>query len=237
LALIGEKETGTALTARDAHTPDGPRLEPVIAALDAPGPDRGALAAKVARSGYDLLEVQHTVTRLLGPAGSTPNPAATAGTGLSADLDLVARLIKAGSPTRVYQVSMTGFDNHAQEKTIHATLMTRLDDAISGFMAALHGDPRGAAVVIMTYSEFGRRPAQNGSAGTDHGTAAPLFVAGSGVRGGQFYGEEPSLTDLNEGNLKFTTDFRSVYATVLEGVLGVDGKSVLGSNYPTLKFV
>ena len=77
----------------------------------------------------------------------------------------------------------------------------------------------------MTYSEFGRRVAENLSGGTDHGTAAPLFVAGAAVKGGRFYGDEPSLTDLDNGNLKYTTDFRSVFATMLADVVGVDPRS------------
>ena len=89
----------------------------------------------------------------------------------------------------------------------------------------------------MTYSEFGRRVAENASGGTDHGTASPLFVAGSSVRGGRFYGEQPSLTDLDGGDLKHTVDFRSVYATMLDRVVGVDPKSFLGASYPTLALV
>jgi uncharacterized protein (DUF1501 family) len=239
LALTGEKETGTALGARAMHTPGGPLLEPVLALLDAPGPDRSDLAAMVARSASNLLAVQHDVDRLLSQSGSPASQTrtGTGGGGLSADLDLVARLIKAGSPTRVYQISMNGFDNHAQEKTAHANLMTKLDSGISSFLAALKSDPHGAGVVLMTYSEFGRRPAENASGGTDHGTAAPLFVAGPEVRGGKFYGDQPSLSDLADGNLKFTTDFRSVYATVLERVLGIDGKAILGTSHPTLTFL
>jgi uncharacterized protein (DUF1501 family) len=237
LALTGEKETGTALAARVTHSPGGPRLEPVIRVLDALGPDRSDLAARVARSGSDLLAVQHDVANLLGSGGPSATTSQVGGGGLSADLGLVARLIKAGSPTRVYQVSMSGFDNHAQEKATHANLMAKLDNGISSFLAALKGDPHSAGVVLMTYSEFGRRPAENASGGTDHGTAAPLFVAGPGVRGGRFYGDEPSLIDLADGNLKFTTDFRSVYATVLERVLGVDPKAILGRSLPLLAFV
>jgi uncharacterized protein (DUF1501 family) len=193
----------------------------------------------VARSGSNLLAVQHDVDRLLRQSGSPASQTrtGTGGGGLSADLDLIARLIKAGSPTRVYQISMNGFDNHAQEKTAHANLMTKLDSGISSFLAALKSDPHGAGVVLMTYSEFGRRPAENASGGTDHGTAAPLFVAGPEVRGGKFYGDQPSLSDLADGNLKFTTDFRSVYATVLERVLGIDGKAILGTSHPTLTFL
>jgi uncharacterized protein (DUF1501 family) len=263
LLLRGEKETGTAIATTGVTIPGGPRMVPVIAALDAPGPDRAGLAAKVATSGANLLLVQHTLAGLLGggPGGGGTGGAAggsggTGGTGgagggtggagagggqaggaLAAQLDLVARLIKAGSPTRVYQVSLGGFDSHAQEKQMHANLMAELDGAITGFLAALKDDPLGAGVVLLTYSEFSRRPAENASLGTDHGTAAPLLVAGPGVKGGQFYGEEPSLTALDQGNLKYTTDFRSVYATLLERVLGVDPKVALESNYPTLKFV
>jgi uncharacterized protein (DUF1501 family) len=156
---------------------------------------------------------------------------------LAGQLDVVARLVKAGSPTKVYQVSTGGFDNHSQEKGTHAQLMTQLDVAITGFFGELKGDPRGNGVVLMTYSEFGRRVTENASGGTDHGTAAPLFVAGPGVKGGQFYGDEPSLVNLDQGDVRFTTDFRSVYATMLSKVLGVDPKVALGASFPLLSFV
>jgi uncharacterized protein (DUF1501 family) len=156
---------------------------------------------------------------------------------LAGQLDVVAQLVKAGSPTRVYQVSMGGFDNHANEKDTHARLMTALDTAISGFMTGLSGSPHGASVVLMTYSEFGRRVAENQSGGTDHGTAAPLFVVGPAVNGGQFFGEEPSLVDLDNGNVKFTTDYRRVLATMLADVIGVDPKVALNGTFPTLSLL
>jgi uncharacterized protein (DUF1501 family) len=90
---------------------------------------------------------------------------------------------------------------------------------------------------LMTYSEFCRRVGQNASGGTDHGTAAALFVAGHPVKGGRFYGDEPSLTDLDQGDLKFTTDFRSVFATVLANVIGVDPKIALDRSFSPLAFV
>jgi hypothetical protein len=90
----------------------------------------------------------------------------------------------------------------------------------------------------MTYSEFGRRPAENASGGTDHGAAAPLFVAGPPVKGGQFYGDEPSLTALDpNGNLKYNVDFRSVYATVLERIVGTDPAPILGGQFSPIPFV
>jgi uncharacterized protein (DUF1501 family) len=103
----------------------------------------------------------------------------------------------------------------------------------------LAGDQRGAGVVLAVYSEFGRRVAANANQGTDHGTAAPVLVAGRRVRGG-LYGEQPSLADLDDGDLRFTTDFRAVYATLLDRVLGTDPAAALGdgaSRYRHLSFL
>jgi uncharacterized protein (DUF1501 family) len=233
--LAGEKRAGTAIAGSTVTLPGGPALAPVLTALDGPGPDRAGLGARVAASGADLLAVQHALADLL-KGSATPGPAAPA-TSLAAQLDLVAQLIKAGSPTKVYQVSLGGFDNHAAEKDTHARLMGELDGAISGFMTSLKGSTTGDGVVLMTYSEFGRRVAQNASGGTDHGTAAPLFVVGRPVKGGRFYGDEPSLAALADGNLKFSTDFRSVYATVLGRVVGVDPKVALSGTFPMLDLV
>jgi uncharacterized protein (DUF1501 family) len=257
--LTGEKSSGTAIAGPAITLPGGKALAPVLAAFDAPGPDRRGLAAQVAQLGADLLQVQHTIADLLGapsaagaatttpPTTKSPTAKAAAGAqpaagrgaaaGLAGQLDVVAQLVNAGSPTRVYQVSMGGFDNHAQEKDTHARLMGELDTAIGGFMTALKGHPAGHRVVLMTYSEFGRRVAENRSGGTDHGTAAPLFVVGQAVKGGQFYGAEPSLSDLDNGNLKFTTDFRRVLATMLGQVVGVDPKVALNGSFPPLNLL
>ncbi len=168
------------------------------------------------------------------PAGSPSGGRRAATTGLAAQLEMVAGLIRAGSPTKVYQVSLSSFDTHSAEKANHERLLGELDSGITGFFNALGGH----RAVVMTYSEFGRRPEENASGGTDHGTAAPLFVAGEGVIGGRFYGEEPSLGALDaNGNLQHTVDFRSVYATVLERVLGSDSAPVLGGRFPTLPLV
>ena len=150
----------------------------------------------------------------------------------------MAALIKSGAPTQVYQVSMSSFDFHSDEKANEEALLGQLDSAFSSFFAELEGVKAAENVVVMTYSEFGRRPSENASQGTDHGTAAPLFVAGPKVKGGRFYGEEPSLTSLDaNGNLIFNVDFRSVYATVLDKVLGADPQKILGGTYQTLGFL
>jgi uncharacterized protein (DUF1501 family) len=136
----------------------------------------------------------------------------------------------------VYSVSLGGFDTHADERATQQRLLGRLDGAVSAFLDRMETTPRGREVVLLAYSEFGRRVAANGSDGTDHGTAAPVFVAGPRVKGG-FYGDEPSLTDLDAGDLKFTTDFRSVYATLLEHIIGVDAKTSLGKSFAPVPFL
>lgn len=146
--------------------------------------------------------------------------------GLGRQLDLVATLIELGVPTRVYSVSLGGFDTHSDERGTQERLLGELDSALSRFHERLQRSDRGRQVVAAVYSEFGRRVAANGSDGTDHGTAGPMFVLGRGVHGG-FYGAEPSLTDLEDGDLKATTDYRSVYATLLDRVLGADPTRIL----------
>jgi len=189
--------------------------------------------------------LEHTVAELLGagaggaaPAAAipstTPAAATPAGGGLAGPLDLVARLIRAGSPTRLYHVAMTGFDNHTNEKQAHARVLADFDAGVGRLFTSLSGTPAGDNVVLVAYSEFGRRVAENASGGTDHGTAAPVFVAGRPVSGGRFIGDEPSLTDLDDGNLRFTTDYRSVFATLLGHVIGVDPTVALPRATPVL---
>src|SRR5881392_1539632 len=152
---------------------------------------------------------------------------------IASALKLVAETIISGLGVRVAHVTLGGFDNHAREKPVHDKLLLDLDQALSGFMQDLQGHGLGDKVLVMTWSEFGRRVKENGSAGTDHGTAAPMFLLGAPVKGG-LYGEPPSLNDLDNGNLKFSTDFRSVYASVLQGYLRAPASDLLGGNFEIL---
>ncbi|GAA3640262.1 DUF1501 domain-containing protein [Microlunatus ginsengisoli] len=208
----------------------------------------GVWQARVAKSVADLQQA----ARVLGPAaGGTAGPtnspvpspsaggadadpdeqskgASAGGQGeLAAQLETVASLIELGVPTRVYSVSLGGFDTHSDERATQQRLLTELDGALSGFYRRLQGSDRGRQVVTAVYSEFGRRVRANSGDGTDHGTAGPMFVLGRGVSGG-FYGAEPSLTDLDDGDLKAGLDFRSVYATLLAQVLGSEPEPLLG---------
>lgn len=159
---------------------------------------------------------------------------------LATDLASVARMIKGGLPTRLYLVSIGGFDTHANQLNRHEDLMEDLGNAMRSFHDDLAASGHSECVLSMTFSEFGRRVEENGSRGTDHGTAAPLFVMGEEVKGG-FYGDAPSLTQLDtRGNLEHTTDFRSIYATVLESWLGIaasDVDAVFGQSFERLDFV
>ncbi|MDQ2737870.1 MAG: DUF1501 domain-containing protein, partial [Actinomycetota bacterium] len=133
-------------------------------------------------------------------------------------------------------VSLGGFDTHADEKGTQQTQLGSLDSAMSGFLASLAAHPRGKDVVVMAYSEFGRRVGANASHGTDHGTAGPMFIAGAGVKGG-FFGEQPSLTDLVDADLKSNVDFRTVYAELLTKVIRTDAQPILGPTAAPLGFL
>jgi uncharacterized protein (DUF1501 family) len=157
-------------------------------------------------------------------------------TQLGNSLNLISRLIAGGLPTRVYYVSQGGFDTHSNQLPSHDRLMTDLSGSLTSFVSDLKAQGNLSRVLMISFSEFGRRVAENASGGTDHGAAAPLFVLGGGVKPG-LYGRAPSLTDLNDGDLKFNTDFRSVYATALEKWLGAPSEQVLGRKYPLLPFI
>ena len=147
---------------------------------------------------------------------------------LKDQLNLVAQCINAGLSTRVYSVAMSGFDTHADELGQQQQLLKQFDTGMTSFLAKIKTSK---PVVVLAYSEFGRRVRANASHGTDHGTSGPVFVLGQGVNGG-FYGDQPSLTDLNDGDLKTTTDFRAIYGEVLDRALGADPERILGGRIP-----
>ncbi len=174
----------------------------------------------------------------LRQADATYNPAVTYPTNsFAAGLKILAEAIVQGLGLRVGYVTLGGFDTHANQQTTHATLMQTLAESLSAFYNDLNAHGKADSVVVMTWSEFGRRVEENGSLGTDHGTAAPMFVLGKPINKG-VYGEPPSLSSLDSnGNLKYTVDFRSVYATVLDRWLGASSKDVLGASYGSQNFL
>jgi len=156
---------------------------------------------------------------------------------LAAALQLAAELIVTGTGVKLLHVTLGGFDTHYTELNRHDDLMAYLDSAVSAFYKDLAAHGKADKVLIATWSEFGRRPAENASGGTDHGAAAPLLLIGDPVKGGLF-GAEPSLTDLDAtGNLRYAVDFRSVYQEILSGHLGADPKEILGASFDQVPFL
>jgi uncharacterized protein (DUF1501 family) len=147
------------------------------------------------------------------------------GNAFGGGLQRVAALIASGMKTRLYYVSYQGnaFDTHVQQGDVHSRLLMYTADAVRAFLDDVARLGRGNDVAVVMFTEFGRRVEENGSLGTDHGTATPMFLFGARdrIKGG-LYGQPPSLTDLDDGNLKMTTDFRRVYATVIKEWLGYD---------------
>jgi uncharacterized protein (DUF1501 family) len=156
-------------------------------------------------------------------------------TNLSSKMQLVGRMIAAGFGTRVFYVNIDGFDTHAMQAGTHQNLLQELSDSITSFFAFLKPSGHDKRVLVLTFSEFGRRVNENGSKGTDHGSGSCLFVAGPGVKGGPTT-KHPSLKpgDQDSGDLKWATDFRRVYATLLDSWLAVDSKAVLGDKFEHL---
>ena len=236
--LAGDRTAASTLPAGGAAIPPGP-LGAALRGLSGVDAGDDTLRARVAQSGRDLQQVERTLgptiaaSRASTAGDNAAGNAAGGGKGkggtseLAAQLQTVAALVEARVPTRVYSVSLGGFDTHADERTTQQRLLAELDGALAPFAQRLAATDAGRQVVTLVYSEFGRRVHGNASQGTDHGTAAPVFVLGDAVTGG-FHGEQPSLTDLDDGDLRAHVDFRDVYATALAGVLGQDPERVLG---------
>jgi uncharacterized protein (DUF1501 family) len=174
-----------------------------------------------------------TAAELKSAVAGTKSTAQYPGTALGRQLQLVGQLIGSKLGTRIYYVSMGGFDTHSGEKSTHDRLMQQFNDGLDAFVKDLQAQGTFGSTAIMTFSEFGRRVKENGSGGTDHGTAEPVFLLGGGLQGG-LYGSYPSMSDLDVGDLKFTTDFRSVYGTLVSDWLGADPGPVVGGSFSKL---
>jgi uncharacterized protein (DUF1501 family) len=200
-------------------------------AADKPGPG-GDLAAFVRRS---TLDAYATSERMAAVLRAEDRGASYPATALAGRLRVVARLIKGGAGTRIFYTSQgnNAYDTHSAQQQRHADLLGELSGALRAFLDDLAAAKLADRVLVLCFSEFGRRVQENGSQGTDHGTAGPVFLAGPGVRAG-LVGEAPRLRDLEDGDLKMAVDFRRVYASVLEDWLGLPGKPALGGAFAKL---
>lgn len=201
-----------------------------IGALAGSSTDAGDTADFLRRVALDAQLSSHRVQEI---TSRFPLAAAFPKSRLGHSLGLVARLIAGGMPTRVYYVSQGGFDTHNAQSATHERLLREFDAALAAFVAELRAMKVLDRVLLMTFSEFGRRVAENANGGTDHGAAAPMFLVGGGIQPG-LHGAAPSLTHLDRGDLIHTTDFRSVYATLLEGWLHAPADRILEKKFPRL---
>lgn len=223
---VGEKYTAAALSPSAAPA----SAERFAATMDAFGVDdpNDTPAMSAVCEAYRATRTTDTAFASIKPAKKQKS--------LAGQLSMVAAAVKAAVPTRVYSVQLGGFDTHVVERATQQHLLERFDQAVTPFLQQMAGDRYGKNVVLLAYSEFGRRVAANAAQGTDHGTAGPVFIAGGPVKGG-FYGEEPSLTDLDNGDLKPTTDFRDVYHELLSRTVATDPTPSVGAGRTSLGFL
>jgi uncharacterized protein (DUF1501 family) len=231
-ALRGRRSAASALDRiEDLILPEGTMRAVVETPIAIPSGSVDALDAYVSRSILDAYSAADRLAELtrrrVEVNASYPN------TALAGRLRTVAQLLKADLGARVFYTIQGGYDTHAGQLNPHFSLLFELGGAVKAFLNDLAAAKLAERVIVMGFSEFGRRVAENGSAGTDHGTAGLVFLAGPGVRAG-VHGAVPSLTDLVDGDPKITTDFRRVYASTLEGWLGLPSQPALGSTFEAL---
>lgn len=213
-------------TARSKH------LKVVESAIDQPAKEGSNLAflRATTKAAVTSAEALKRVTQNYKPANPYPSSS------LADDLQLIAQMIASDFGPRVYFVSHDGFDTHSQQANAHSTLLNELSSSVTAFVRDIQGHGLGDQVTVLTFSEFGRRVKENGSLGTDHGAASQMFAIGKKVKGG-VVGKHPSLTDLDDGDLKFHTDFRQVYASVLDQWLEIDSTKVLNEKFKPVEFL
>jgi uncharacterized protein (DUF1501 family) len=237
LAFVGKEALPLALRGRRSVAVDLSRPEELAFAAKA-NPKKavssmegeGDLAAFVRRS---TLDAYASSERVVGLLGGRDGPARYPATALAGQLRIVARLIKGGIGTRVFYTIQGGYDTHVYQLNRHAELLGEFAGAVGAFLDDLAGAKLAERVVILAFSEFGRRVGENDSHGTDHGTSGPVFLAGWPVKGGLF-GEAPRLLELQDGDVKMTVDFRRVYSSIVQAWLGVPAKAVLGGEHEQL---
>ena len=226
----------------------GPGMEPADSVGDAAnsGGSIGLLPAGMPMTGgraidfitRTALDAQHSSDEIRGVAARIQNQADYPNSPLGGSLKMVAKLIGGGLPTRVYYVSQGGYDTHTNQLNTQQRLLQDLGDSVRSFVQDMTAQGNLPRVLVMTFSEFGRRVAENANGGTDHGAAAPMFIVGNRIKAG-LLGRYPSLApqDLFQGDVKYNVDFRSVYAGLLENWLSTKSAPILGKSFPALPVV
>jgi uncharacterized protein (DUF1501 family) len=231
---VGSGSIPAAIRGRRAKASSLERIEDLMLDPSVPRADVSGhgedLSAFVRRSTLDAYASSDRLSKLAEDRSSS---ARYPGTALSNRLKLVARLIKGGCDSRVFYAAQSGYDTHSQQSGTHFGLLGELSGALKAFLDDLADSRLADRIVILCFSEFGRRVLENGSGGTDHGAAGPVLLAGPAVKPG-LLGAYPSLTDLDNGDLKPLVDFRRVYATILDRWLGLSSREALGGTFEPL---
>jgi uncharacterized protein (DUF1501 family) len=229
-ALIGRRSIPASLERLDdLALKGGPGARADIG--EAPAGDD--IRAFVRRTALEAFTTADRVAEMIRAGGRDDGGS---GTDLRGRLALIARLMKSGARARVYYTQHGGYDTHAGQLRTHASLLFDLSEALRRFQDDLDASGLAERVLVLCFSEFGRRVAENGSAGTDHGTAGPVFLVGKHVRAG-LVGETPSLLDLEDGDLKTAVDFRRIYAAVLKDWLALPAAGALGGRFDPLPVI
>lgn len=240
-ALRDLEATLTVVNDQESFRFNGPDMEKAVGALYTNTPGiYGALFDTAVTTARDTVAQLRTSAAAYTPKArysDDARPGYSSKNQLAAALQLAAQLIVTGTGVKILHVTLGGFDTHYAQVQRHDDLMGSFDQAVSAFYQDLAGYAMADRVLIATWSEFGRRPKENASAGTDHGTAAPVFLIGDTVKGG-LYGELPSLAKLDaSGNLGYAVDFRSVYQEVLDAHLAVDAREVFAQSFEPLSIL
>ncbi len=243
---IGEEKQPLALTALQTVVPSVKSLEQFRLRLNREGKVKAIQGLVTARRDSDdglLNFVQASTTvaiqsseRVRSAVERVAANHAYPESALGRKLETAAKILKSEIGVRIVYVTLDGFDTHAEQATTHANLLGQWGDAVQAFQQDLSANGLGNDVLTVCFSEFGRRVQENASHGTDHGTAAPMFIAGEKVVAG-LIGQSPDLNDLMQGDLRYQIDFRSVYATLLDDWLGIPAKAVLGGAWDPISFL
>ncbi len=236
LCYVGDGAASRALSRREHAVASFERLGDLQLRQDASKVDlvratrRSELASLIAQRQQQARELSMRLATDVPEA----DPAATTNRPLVERLSLIRKLVEQDQPFQVYYTALDGFDTHGQQEGSHRNLLAQVSEAVSGFLKELNDQNLGDDVAVFLFSEFGRRVHENGSLGTDHGAAAPVFVLGNRVQGG-LQGGVPNLDDLDNGDVRHTIDFRDVYAGLLGDWLGVDPTKVLDRSETPVK--
>jgi len=239
---VGEQSTPAALWGRRSSATALSRIDDLL--LDGKHELQGAAGSSA--TGQAGLSINQFVTRELTSAMTSAaafreqaaamqrrSDAAYPDSALAGRLRIISQLLQSGSQARVFYAIQGGYDTHAAQLNTHANLLREYSQALKAFLDDLKTAGLDKRVVVVAFSEFGRRVKENDSAGTDHGAAGPVFLAGSPIKPG-LYGQRPDLSNLVEGDLRATTDFRHIYASILDEWLGVPHATILRENFPRM---